>query len=58
MRKWNVALCMSAWIEIYLRQRSVPLPPVALCMSAWIEIYTRHALSQESQSRTLYECVD
>ncbi|XOQ13460.1 MAG: hypothetical protein ACFWTY_05440 [Shouchella clausii] len=54
----DVALYMSAWIEIETNAGSIKFIKVALYMSAWIEIARGESLYFFSMSRTLYECVD
>ncbi len=55
----NVALYMSAWIEITNRRIVFhTYKDVALYMSAWIEILLVNPQSSTWLSRTLHECVD
>ena len=56
--KGEVALYMSAWIEIVNSVILKPLFQVALYMSAWIEIHYATLITSAYSSRTLHECVD
>ena len=54
----NVALYMSAWIEIVAVLLTNLKLSVALYMSAWIEIDETNTTFTVPGRRTLHECVD
>ena len=54
----DVALLVSAWIEIRTTWQTVPFYLVALLVSAWIEIEHLRSMYLCLYSRTPRECVD
>ena len=54
----NVALLVSAWIEMLLEEYLETPLAVALLVSAWIEITHLMALCRQHLRRTPRECVD
>ena len=54
----EVALLVSAWIEIVDYPEALPAVIVALLVSAWIEIIAFLSLNSPCCSRTPRECVD